>query len=113
MNSILSGPISGRVFLDRFRSFCFYYVSYLNSNTDDHFSHYIVSFYCIEVESHQQRPLIHSDVAFASNFSISHILGFLRQRIHLHVFVGVDVWWSDGGHPLLQGGAYLQKICSL
>lgn len=26
---------------------------------------------------------------------------------------GVDVWGPHGGHPLLQGGPYLQEVCPL
>ncbi len=33
--------------------------------------------------------------------------------ICLCVSVGVDVRWSDGRHPLLQGWSYLQEVCSL
>lgn len=28
----------------------------------------------------------------------------------LCVSVGVDVWWSNGGHPLLQGRTHLQEV---
>lgn len=34
----------------------------------------------------------------------------LNLSLSVCVFIGMDVWWADGGHPMLQGRTYLQEI---
>lgn len=57
---------------------------------------------------HHQVNLSHLRISFSRSFFISGT--FLTWSLCPCVSAGVDVWWSNGGHPLLQGGTHLQEV---
>lgn len=70
------------------------------------------SFFTAACLSPRQRPSF--TFIFTSTTSCFWMLRWKRAsrliKVSVCISEGVDVWWSDGGHPVLQGRTHLQEV---